>query len=82
MSEDRYEKVLLNLIDYYKEEIKKAGRKIKRLQIRNNDHPDWSDTNLKVIEETLDMNIKRGVKIDTIWVCLNHYRSLIGVNDG
>ena len=82
MGEDRYEKVLLNLIDYYKEEIKKAGRKIKRLQVRSSGHPEWSDTNLKVIEATLDMNINMSIKIDTIWVCLNHYRSLIGVNDG
>jgi len=80
MAEDRYEKVLLNWINQLKEEIRKGGRKIDRLKVRS-DHPDWRDTNLNVIETTVAMNKTRQTKIDTIWACLVHYRSLIGVND-
>ena len=80
MAEDRYEKVLLNWIRQLSDEMRKGDRKIQRLKVRSSDHPDWSDTNLKVIETTVAMNKTRQTKIDTIWSCLNHYRSLIGVN--
>ena len=82
MAEDRYEKVLLNWINQLEKEVKKGGQKIERLKVRGSGHPDWSDTNLKVIEATVEMNKTRGIKIDTIWACLNHHRSLIGVEYG
>jgi hypothetical protein len=79
MAEDRYERVLLSLIDYHKKWIEKAERDIKTLNIPHYD-PNWSDKNLGMIE-VKDAEIKTyKTKISTIWVCLNHYRSLIGVN--
>jgi hypothetical protein len=78
--EDRYEKVLFSLIDNHKETIKKAERKIERLKVCSAGHPDWKETHLNTIEATKKMILERRTKIDTIWVCLNHYRSLLGVN--
>lgn len=79
MAEDRYEKVLFNLIAHHEKWIKKAERDIKTLNVPSSD-PNWSDKNLGMIE-TKDAEIKEyKIKILTIWVCLNHYRSLIGVN--
>jgi hypothetical protein len=80
MSEDRYEKVLLNMIDHYSKKIIKAQRKIDRLKVRSYSDSEWSATNLGVIETIGDMIRTMKTKIDTIWACLNHYRSLIGVN--
>ena len=77
---DRYEKVLLNIIEHHEGEIKKAERKIDRLKVRNHNHPEWCSTNLGVIETTNKMIKEMKTKIDTIWVCLVHYRSLLGVN--
>lgn len=79
MSEDRYEKVLLNMIVHYSKKIIKAQRKIDRLRVRDYSHPEWSETNLGVIETTGDMIRTMKTKIDTIWSCLNHYRSLLGI---
>lgn len=77
MSEDRYEKVLFNIIEHHEKEISKAKRKIDRLKLRSSDHPEWSDTNLTIIETTRDMIKEWQIKIDTIWVCISHYRALL-----
>jgi hypothetical protein len=79
MAEDRYEKILFSLIEHHKDWVKKAERRITRLNVPYSD-PNWSDGNLGIIELTKEAIKEREVKIATIWVCLSHYRALIGVN--
>ena len=78
MAEDRYEKVLLNLITDQEDWIKRAERDIKRLNVSYS-NPNWKDSNLGRIETKRQEIEKRKIKINTIWICLNHYRSLLGV---
>lgn len=78
MSVDKYENQLLYLIDYYGKEVKFAEREIKKL-IKRNKTSFWKDTDLTTIEGWRE-NIKElNIKINTTWVCLDHYRSLLGV---
>jgi hypothetical protein len=79
MAEDRYEKVLLSLIKHHEDRIKKSKRDIKRLNVPYTD-PNWSDGNLGKMDTKKEVIKNREVKITTIWVCLTHYRSLLGVN--
>jgi hypothetical protein len=80
MAEDRYERVLFNLIEHHKRLIKYAERDIRRLNIPRT-HPSWSDKNLGTIEMAREQIKKSQIQIDTIWVCVNHYRALLGVNN-
>jgi len=79
-SEDRYEKVLLNMINHYEDENIKALRNVERLKVVGYGHSDYKIANLTIIETTRVMIKDTQTKINTIWACLDHYRSLLGIN--
>jgi hypothetical protein len=72
-----YENVLLNIINAKQHAIKLAGRKINRYELRS--HSGYP--NKKIIETTEKFIVSKKLEIETVWVCLIHYRSLIGVTN-
>jgi hypothetical protein len=74
-----YENVLLNLIESKKNDIKLAKRKIEMLELRN--QRTHSSSNKRIIETVEKLIEKKKNEIETVWVCLIHYRSLIGVTN-
>jgi len=74
-----YENVLLNIIRAKKHEIKLAERKRDKFKMRGANEFKYYE---KVIETTEKFIEKKGIEIETIWICLIHFRSLIGVKNG
>ena len=80
MTTDRYENQLLYLIAYYNKETGKAEHEVNQI-IERNVNSFWSKDDENLIAKWRENIKKLIIKKDQTWVCLNHYRSLIGVND-
>jgi hypothetical protein len=76
---NQYETILLHMINCYENENRKALKKVERLKVVGYGHSDYKTANLTIIETTRVMIKDTQTKINTIWACLDHYRSLLGI---